>query len=89
MSNKFISEYTNETNPSSTDELLIDQGSGAYKAVTVAALFGRLATSADPFYIGSESVDGSIRIFVDGTAIMLGLRASGVWTDAPLLDFGG
>ena len=45
MADKFISEYTNQTTPASTSELLIDEGAGVYKALTLQNLFQSTATS--------------------------------------------
>ena len=44
-----------------------------------------------PFYmIGDANTDWSVRVTIeqDTSTIMLGLRTSGVWLDAPLLSFG-
>lgn len=82
MADKYISEYTNQTAPASSSELLIDEGSGVYKALTISDLFTAgvpAATSSAPFYIGSASVDGSIRIYADSPGVVIQLRISGVW----------
>lgn len=39
------------------------------------------------YLFGNEITDGSLRLFITGRIIFLGLRISGVWNDAPLLSF--
>ena len=94
MTDKFISDYVNQATPASTSELLIDEGSGSYKALTLAALFTGgvpLPTSSAPFYFGGASTDGSIRIYRsdDGLGIIAGIRVSGTWRETVLYAYTG
>ena len=47
MTDKFISDYTEETSPAPTDMYLIDQGSGSYKKVSHATASNGLSVVAD------------------------------------------
>jgi len=72
MADKYIKQYTEATTPNSTDALLIDQGLGEYKYVTIANLLK-----------GNTSIPigTTFRLTVDGLSCFLEYSADNFVTE--------
>jgi hypothetical protein len=75
MSDKYITEYVEETTPSSTDALLLDKGSGAYKYCQIANLLKGINLSGlGTISSGAITSSGNFNLLTAGADIALAGR---------------
>lgn len=78
MGEKTIAEYTAQNAPATTSKLIIDEGDGDYKSVTIAKM------NTNPIitgylYLGEPLTDGSLRLYSSNNSLVCESRIAGEW----------